>query len=60
MMLSLLISSFASSFERWYVRLLGVPALVAGVFRDLGLSIERGIDCHDRICFIRYLAKAIL
>ncbi len=38
MTLALLISGFASSFERWYVRIIGAVAVVAA-FSDLGLPI---------------------
>src|SRR5699024_10597057 len=52
MMLSLLISSFASSFERWYVRLLGVPALVAGI---LGIWV-----CQSRGALIAMIVFVLL
>ncbi|MDB1683622.1 EpaQ family protein [Enterococcus durans] len=52
MMLSLLISSFASSFERWYVHLLGVPALVAGI---LGIWV-----CQSRGALIAMIVFVLL
>ncbi len=52
MMLSLLINGFASSFERWYARLLGVPALIAGI---LGIWV-----CQSRGALIAMIVFVLL
>ncbi|MGG5309169.1 hypothetical protein IGJ16_000825 [Enterococcus pernyi] len=52
MMLGLLISGFASSFERWYIRILGVPAIIAAF---LGIWV-----CQSRSALIAIIIFALL
>ncbi|THE15717.1 hypothetical protein E1H99_02660 [Enterococcus hirae] len=52
MMLGLLISGFASSFERWYIRILSIPAIIAAF---LGIWV-----CQSRSALIAMLLFAFL
>ncbi|WP_250637827.1 EpaQ family protein [Enterococcus faecium] len=52
MTLALLITGFASSFGKWYMRLLSLPSVDSCWGNDLGLPIESSIICA---CYLHYL-----